>query len=337
MLEIRKYQERDEEGFQRLDNLVEEHPWNRRDLANWKWKFKGKNPAGDPLMIYAANDSEIVGHFAAIPMKYWIDGESVIGSHSAAMMIDPKWQNRGLIKFVADKLIQELEIQGIPFTYGYPNENAYELHIKLLSYEEIAKQQFYIKFIDSNNVEKENFGSGGLTWEKIHKFGAETNDLWEKSKNEYKVIVERKSDYLNWRYLDRPDVPYHIYGVFNGNRLEGYCVLKLYKEEKTLRGHFIDLFTSQNNNVCASILIRQGLQFFKKMQASEVTVWMQGCSFMRDLLLENGFSEGGFSGAGWDGSTRPMVCRFNCEKEKYQAKLVEKDWYFTMGDTLEIY
>ena len=335
MLEIRKYREGDEEGFQRLDNLVEEHPWNRRDLANWKWKFRDKNPAGEPLMIYAANDSEIVGHFAAIPMKYWIDGESVIGSHSAAMMVDPKWQNRGLIKFVADKLIQELEIQGISFTYGYPNENAYELHIKLLGYEEIAKQQFYIKNINFND--EGDSSTGSMTWKKISKFGDETNDLLENSKNEYKVIVERKSDFLNWRYLDRPDVPYHVYGVFNGNRLEGYCVLKLYQEEQTLRGHFIDLFTSHNNNVCASILIRQGLQFFKEMQASEVTLWMQGCSFMRDLLLENGFRGGGFSGAGWQGSTRPMVCRFNSEKEKYKTLLNKKDWYFTMGDTLEIF
>jgi predicted N-acetyltransferase YhbS len=336
MLEIRKYQVGDEAGFQRLDNLVEEHPWNRRDLANWKWKFRGKNPAGEPLMIYAANDSEIVGHFAAIPMKYWIDGESVIGSHSAAMMVDPKWQNRGLIKFVADKLIQELEIQGIPFTYGYPNENAYELHIKLLGYEEIAKQQFYIKKINFNDDEK-NSSTGTLTWTKITKFGDETNYLWENSKNEYNVIVERKSDFLNWRYLNRPDVLYHAYGVFTGNMLEGYCVLKLYQEEQTLRGHFIDLFTSHNNNVCASVLIRQGLQFFKEKRVSEVTLWMQGCSFIKKLLLENGFREGGIAGAGWQGSTRPMVCRFNSEKEKYKPLLNERDCYFTMGDTLEIF
>jgi len=335
MLDIRKYQVGDEAGFHRLDNLVEEHPWNRRDLANWKWKFRGKNPAGKPLMIYAANDSEIVGHFAAIPMKYWIDGESVIGSHSAAMMVHPQWQNRGLIKFVADKLIQELEIQGIPFTYGYPNENAYELHIKHLGYEEIAKQQFYIKNINFN--EEEDSSTGSLTWKKISKFGDETNDLWENSKNEYNVIVERKSDFLNWRYLDRPDVPYHAYGVFNENMLEGYCVLKLYQEEKTLRGHFIDLFTSHNNNVCASVLILQGLQFFKEMRASEVTLWMQGCPFIKKLLPENGFREGGFSGAGWQGSTRPMVCRFNSEKEKYKPLLNERDFYFTMGDTLEIF
>ena len=336
MLEIRKYREGDEEGFQKLDNLVEEHPWNRRDLANWKWKFRDKNPAGEPLMIYATNDSEIVGHFAAIPMKYWIDGKTVIGSHSVAMMIDPKWQNRGLIKFIADKLIKLLEHQKIPFTYGYPNDNAYELHIKLLGYEEVVQQQLFIKNFNLNE-ELKNSGTGLLTWKNISKFGSETNNLWEKSKNEYKVIVERKSDYLNWRYLDRPDVPYHAYGVFKGNVLEGYCVLKLYKEEQTLRGHFIDLFTSIDNMECGTILIRQGLKFFREMKAVEVTLWVQGCSFIRDLLHENGFREGGNSGAGWPGSTRPMVCRFNSKKEKYQTLLNEKDWYFTMGDTLEIY
>jgi len=337
MLEIRKYREGDEEGFQRLDNLVEEHPWNRRNLANWEWKFRGKNPAGKPLMIYADNDSEIVGHFAAIPMKYWIDGESVIGSHSVAMMIDPKWQNRGLIKYVSDKLIQQLEEQEISFTYGYPNDNAYELHIKLLGYEQIAQQKLYTKRISLNDDGKGDLDCGPLTWKKILKFGDETNDLWEKSKNDYEVIVERKSDFLNWRYLERPDVPYYAYGAFNGNMLEGYCVLKLYQEGQTLRGHFIDLFTSIDNRSCGSVLIRQGLQFFKEMKANEVTLWMQGCPFMRDLLHEHEFSEGGISRGGWPDSTRPMVCRFNIEKEKYQALLVEKDWYFTMGDTLEIF
>ena len=161
--------------------------------------------------------------------------------------------------------------------------------------------------------------------------------MWEKSKSGYKVIVERTSDFLNWRYLGRKDFTYQVFGVFNGNQLEGYCVMKLYQEEQTLRGHFIDIFTSIDNRLCGSLLIRRGLQFFKDMKANEVTLWMQGCQFMRDLLYEHGFREGGFSGAGWPSSKRPMVCRFNQQKNKYHPLLVEKDWYFTMGDTLEIY
>tara|TARA_B100000315_G_C14265864_1_gene446387 strand:- start:214 stop:450 length:237 start_codon:yes stop_codon:yes gene_type:complete len=42
-------------------------------------------------------------------------------------------------------------------------------------------------------------------------------------------------------------------------------------------------------------------------------------------------------GGGWLGATKPIFCRFNVEQEKYKPWLNEKNWYFTMSDTLEIY
>ena len=53
MLEIRSYKAGDEAGFQKLDELLEVHLWNRRTPENWHWKFKGKNLADKPIMIYA--------------------------------------------------------------------------------------------------------------------------------------------------------------------------------------------------------------------------------------------------------------------------------------------
>ena len=76
-------------------------------------------------------------------INMWFKGKKIIASHSAAMMIDPDWQNKGLIKFIADKLILELDKQGIPFTYGYPNVNAYDLHLKILGYKDIVNQQLF--------------------------------------------------------------------------------------------------------------------------------------------------------------------------------------------------
>ena len=49
------------------------------------------------------------------------------------------------------------------------------------------------------------------------------------------------------------------------------------------------------------------------------------------------FKVGGVSGGGWEGESRPMICRFNSDSEKYKTYLNKNDWYFTMGDTLEIY
>ena len=337
MLEIRPYKSGDEAGFQKLDQLVEIHPWNRRNLDNWHWKFKGSNPAGEPIMIYAENDGETIGHFAAIPMNYWFDGEKVVGSHSAAMMIDPVWQNKGLIKFVADKLIKELGEQKIPFTYGYPNDNAYDLHVKLLGYEDVTMQRLFYKKMKNNRDNIPVPTSEGLNWQKIECFDDRVNALWDSAKNDFKVIVIRNSAYLNWRYLDRPDVPYYAFGAFNGDILEGYCVLKIYQGENVLRGHFIDLFTHDGNSDCGRFLVENGLRYFGSKGVDEVTLWMQGSPFFEDILKEFGFSVDGVSGGGWPGATRPMICRFNVDPEKYRPRLNEKDWYFTMGDTLEIY
>ena len=93
-MEIRPYREGDEQGFLKLDSLLEIHPWNRRNLENWRWKYKGPNPAGDSLITVAVNDGELVSYFSVIPMLYWINGVEIRGSHSIGMIVTPKMQNR---------------------------------------------------------------------------------------------------------------------------------------------------------------------------------------------------------------------------------------------------
>jgi len=337
-MQIRPYKPGDEQGIFILDRAVELHPWNRRNDSNWYWKYQGKNPAGQSLIYVAENNGEIIAHFAALPIWYWIEGKKVLVSHSIGMIVLPEWQNKGLIKFVADQLLEEVEKQRIPFTYGYPNDNAYDLHIKLLGYEDATMQRLFhkeIKNIKNDNTSETVFE--GLNWQKIERFDDSVDFLWNKVKNDFQVIVIRNSAFLNWRYIDRPDAPYYAFGAFDGDILEGYCVLKIYQDENLLRGHFIDLFTQSGNSNCGRFLVENGLQFFNNEKVDEVTLWMQGSPFFEDILKEYNFCVGGVSGGGWPGTTRPMICRFNIEQEKYKSLLNEKNWYFTMGDTQEIY
>ena len=84
-------------------------------------------------------------------------------------------------------------------------------------------------------------------------------------------------------------------------------------------------------------ILDNGLKFFNDAQTDEVTLWMQGAPLFENILQEFGFNLGGVSGGGWLSESRPMICRFNPDVKKYELNLNEKDWYFTMGDTLEIY
>ena len=71
-MKIRRYQKGDEIGIFKLDRMTEEHPWNRRNLKNWFWKYKGNNPAGRSLVWVAEINQKIVGTFSIIPMNYKI-------------------------------------------------------------------------------------------------------------------------------------------------------------------------------------------------------------------------------------------------------------------------
>ena len=328
MMEIRPYNKGDEHGILKLDQMVEEHPWNRRNLQNWNWKYRGDNPAGESLVWVAENQGNVVATFSVMPMNYFVEGEEVRGSHSIAMIVHPDWQNRGLIKFVAEDALRATEEEGIPFTYGYPNDNAYALHIKLLGYEDVSRQKLWErKLVPDKNIGK-NIEDFGVDWRPIEKFDLLVDQLWNRAKLELQVAVIRSKEFLNWRYLFRPDVEYHVFGAYDREGLRGYCVLKLYQEADILRGHFIDLFCVDGDEMAGRYLIRKSIEFFTKQGCHEVNLWMQGSLFFQEILVENGFEVA---------STRPMICRFNLESEKYKTMMIEGNWYFTMGDTLEIY
>ena len=93
---------------------------------------------------------------------------------------------------------------------------------------------------------------------KIHK------DFFNTIKKEFKLMLDRNTKYLNWRYISRPDKKYYVFGSFVNKKLKGYCVLKLYKEGKVLRGHYIDIIAEHKNKFIFDELVNFGLNFLKE-------------------------------------------------------------------------
>ena len=142
-MKIRKCKKSDIPKLFKLDRLLEEHPWNRRSKENWIWKYFGKNPAGKSIFYIALQNSKILASFAAIPIHYNLNGKKILASHSISMMVHPKWQNRGLIKYVVEKVLEQLKKKKLPFVYGYPNDRAYNLHKDQFGYEDVFEQITY--------------------------------------------------------------------------------------------------------------------------------------------------------------------------------------------------
>ncbi|MEC8074325.1 MAG: GNAT family N-acetyltransferase [Pseudomonadota bacterium] len=322
-MKIRKYKNKDEIQILKLDRLVEEHPWNRRNLKNWYWKYKGKNPFGRSLVWVAEKDKKIVATFSIIPLEYIINQKKVLGACSIAMIVHPDYQNKGLIKFVADKLFEDATFKRIKFIYGYPNERAYQIHKKIFLYEDISMQKLFYRKLDKKIIINK---TRKFKVEKTYKFSKNFTKFLTRGKKQRKICLNRNIQFLKWRYLQRPDHKYSFFLFKNiNNKICGYVVLKIYKENKIKRGHIIDIFYDKNENIFSEIIKFSEEHFYKK-KCNEITLWLQGDQNAESKLMYFSYKII---------NKRPMICKFL--NKNIKKKLLAKNWFFTMGDTLEIY
>lgn len=329
-MKIRTYENGDEKEILLLDHRLETHPWNRRDLNNWYWKYTDQNPSGKSFIWLIEKDHKIIAHFAAVPYRLKVFDMSLIASHTIAALVEEEYQNRGLLKFIGDKLFEELGENNIPFTYGFPNKRSYGLHKSHMGYSDLIEfDNWQITGAEILEVKRCGRGNPSLLLQEIEEFDSQFDSLWEKCLHEYKICVVRNKDYLNWRYLRRPDARYYPIGAYREGELKGYVVLKLYREDKTLRGHILDIFAHHDDKDTLNTLIYGSLNFFNERNVDEATCWIWGNELIENLFMENSFKKSGLK--------VPLVIRVNKEF-KCAEKVKDKDyWYFTMGDSTEIF
>ena len=324
-ISIRSYRKGDEFSFFKLDRQLEEHPFNRRSIKNFLWKFKKKNPFGKFINFFSYQGKKIIAHFGAVPLKWIIRNKEVLGSCSIAMMVKPEWQNKGLIKFVGDRVFKSLVKNKVRFVYGYPNQKSYSLHIKLWNYRDFINQKTYIlkkKIVDVSN----NF-----VVKEVKTFKTKHDLFWNENKKNYEAILDRNSKFLNWRYLGRPDHKYFCFNISDEqNNLLGYFVLKLYKSKKVTKIHIVDIFfkeLSGNDLKQACLSVLQTVYKYK-FNENEISFWMNG-----NKKLVRTFAAIGFKVS----EERRMILKKLDSKKEKSIQINPKNFYFTMGDTLEVY
>ena len=163
--------------------------------------------------------------------------------------------------------------------------------------------------------------------EKVKKFDKFHDIFLKKNLNRYKTFLYRNSIFLNWRYLERPDKRYFAFNIYEKNKLMGYCVLKLYKEKKILKGHILDFFTINKKSVQKN-LIYFFMNFFKSKDVDIIDLFIKG-----DKVLENIFKEQNFKII----NKIPLVCKFKKNKKRKNKLFNNNSWFMTQGDSLEIY
>jgi len=315
----RNYRSDDEYQIVSLYRLV-----NNREMSldYWRWQYL-KNPFGKPLIKQLYSGDELIGHRGAIPIEVVVRSRPV----SAALILNtythPDYRHQGISTYLASELYEEARRRGIKFIYNFPNQNSYPLYCKIAGWKTLDRRSMWQKEIDnvpdagalkeSNVVQVERFTDG-------------VNLLWDKLKANYDVIVPRKAEFLNWRFVDNPNVAYLKYIVRdNIDNVLGYMILKVYPTADEVEGHIIDMLCVEDSDMIMKLLDFCYGYFIEK-GIKQLSCWMPEDSFYGRILRQVGFIR------------RETMTHFGLKVLDTEDALLQpvediNNWYLTMGDS----
>lgn len=243
---IRKYQVGDEQGILQLFEKVFKQ---QRTHELWEWKFIKPPERTNPFIIVYEEEGKILGHLGLWVGAAYVDGhQSKIGLR-VDTMVDPDARGKGIYAKLNEHLLVMSKEENITFLYGFPAPNAKKLFqrytdavhminmprwINVLRPFALASSKTSIlnpmKFIDISyfkfKLKKMYKAYSGSLIQEVTRCNEDFNKLASKTKNIYKVQLERNAAYLNWRYFQHPENTYIMYGLYVEKDLKGYIVYK---------------------------------------------------------------------------------------------------------------
>ncbi|HZX48059.1 MAG TPA: GNAT family N-acetyltransferase [Nitrospirota bacterium] len=347
-IKVRQYRSGDEKGINELFGRLFH---KSRTPGEWEWKFRNNPHSRKPAdwITVAERDDCIVGHYASLPVEMKYKDSVVLASQPVDTMIDLSAKGATLLKLV--KMHQQNKRDADAFTFGFPNEMAYEVGKLVLGYQDLGEMVQYFKRLSLRSAIKRRFPycpyllttiihrvsqalygmalslsaiksgvSRTLIIEEGDTFDSKVNRLWEAVRNRFGIAVIRRDAYLNWRYKKRG---YIILLCKEGEDLSGYAVLKITGQPGTRVGYIMDLLSKEE--VTAPLLIRVLRIFVERDVDFALCGLMKGDSMERDIGKVGYRRHNEFKHI-------PVVCvPLSTDIEKDYLMRPE-NWHFTYGD-----
>jgi len=163
---------------------------------------------------------------------------------------------------------------------------------------------------------------------KISKFDDRINMFWEEISKEYSFIVERRKNYLNWRYCDPRGGKYHVYIAEEDDSIVGYSVVRINKHYQDYhKGYIVDLLCLPGRFDVSDALIQEAVEFFDYSKVN-----FTDCLAVRNSQLAEGLRRCGFL----DSRQKIFIVitprEMNKDEIKNISNNISKNKHFVYGD-----
>ena len=230
--------------FKTTDRLEESEREQMRDLflrvfnkSMTKDAFERKflcTPKGYSYHSLMLHQGAVTGAMSAVPWRYKVFDEEWIFALSVDVMIDPAHRGGGHILKMTDLVHQGLIEDGVPFIFGFPNEQFYPVQKRLLRYEVIGELDYYALPLNIGAVARKlawfRAGLDGLS-RVACKYAVRSCRIPRDSRSQYNIAKVADAQFEQHRY----DASYSRVTLTDG----AVCTYKIWEEEGGVRTLYI--------------------------------------------------------------------------------------------------
>lgn len=300
-----------------------------RSREEWVWKFQN-NPMGSSIIVIGEIEDKIVAHIAAVPVGIKMGDKFYLCYQSLDSMADPLFNSRLIFMRVFRRLQEEIKNMG-QVHFGFPNKKAHGLLTKKrIGENDLGKVDIFCIKLREVSSYMPAPGLEEFNLQEINEFDDRFTCLWRDLSSLFKIKLIRDKEYLNWRYIYKPDNDYKVFASGDGG-ITGYIVLKVYESNGQKIGSIMDLFAPDDSLLCGNML-KNALVYFKSLKVDLIVCYHRN-RFLSQCLLKLGFSpvsdrdyEDVFSQM-WLIGSNFSLCIPN------ELFLDESSWSLMMGDT----
>ena len=327
----------------------------RTEVEYWNWQYRDP-PAGFGRIRVAAVEDKIVGHYAVIPLTMQIQGQAIRGTLSLNTMTHPDFQRQGILVKLAGEVYDELGRDGLPITYGFPNENSVGALTRKLGWDYVCALPVYVKPLRADLIAGRllpgrllvsiagPFARLGariispprsvlpaaakeLRW--LEQFDQRADELWCAGYDPSRNALTRNAQFLNWRYPANPLRGYRILAYEQDGSLLAYAVLRCMAQFGLRGGMIVDFIGHPDRDDALAAVLAGAEDYFRQQQMDLVACLMHGDPRALRLLGKFGFLKAPRRAfKEWH-----FCVRLNNDSVDRDAAVHPDRWYLTFGDT----
>lgn len=223
----------------------------------------------------------IVTAYALFPLNIVYNNQNELAYLVNNNMTHPDYMNKGLFTMMGNYIMNNIRTNNVTLL-GIPNDNAIAGHRKV-GWQELPNIPFFeISSLSANSEIKSKFIE-------VDKFLENDNLQLQKFASKYNFYIEKDSQYLNWRFINRPNVKYLI---FKSLSFSSYVILKHFKHDSQNKFHIVDFGYENESDFIDLIQLAVTLAYEQK--AKFLNLWCYN-KLEQDILKQNGFYENGFN------------------------------------------